>query len=265
MRPVPAGAGRTRDTLYAGGVEIVLVAAVALLIGSALQRLSGTGVGLVVGPALAIAMGPGVGILTTNASSTVSGFLIMLAVLKDVNWRRYALFAPAAVLGAIPAALLVRELSAAWLQIIIGGVVVLALATTFGLPRLPEWKGRLAAFVAGGVGGFLNTTAGVAAPAMVIYSKLSRWDHREFAATLQPTFMTMGAVSVAVKLLMGSTDASALPPWWFWLVVVAAVVAGIGVGAALATRVPTSVARKVAITLAGIGGLATLAKGLLAL
>lgn len=246
-------------------MDIVVVAAVALLVGAALQRLSGTGVGLVVGPALAIVMGPGVGILTTNASSTVSGFLIMLAVLKDVNWKRYALFAPAAVLGAIPAALLVRELSAAWLQIIIGAVVVLALATTFGLPKLPEWKGKFAAFAAGGVGGFLNTTAGVAAPAMVIYSKLSRWDQREFAATLQPTFMTMGAVSVAVKVLMGSTDTAALPPWWFWLVVVVAVVAGIGLGTVLAKRIPVSVAKNIAITLAALGGVATLVKGLLAL
>lgn len=246
-------------------MDIAIIAGLALLVGSTLQRLSGTGVGLVVGPVLTIAMGPGIGILTTNASTVMSGFLIMLAVIKDVNWKRYALFAVAAVVGAIPAALLVRELSAAWLQIVIGGVVLLALATTFGLPRLPELKGRASALTAGGIGGFLNTTAGVAAPAMVIYSKLSRWDHREFAATLQPTFMTMGAISVIVKLLLGSTSAAELPPWWFWLVVVASVGAGIGLGALLAKRVPTAVAKNVAITLAALGGASTLVKGLTAL
>lgn len=246
-------------------MEVVLIAVVAILIGSILQRLSGTGVGLVVAPTLAVVMGPALGVLTTNATTVVSGFLIMLAVRRDVDWRRYALIAPAAAVGAVPAALLVATLPAAWLQVIIGTVVLLALATTFGAPNLPRWSGRAPTLLAGAIGGFFNTTAGVAAPVMVVYAKLSRWDHRPFAATLQPTFMTMGALSVIVKSLVGTTDLHRLPEWWFWPIVVTTVVVGVGIGSFLTRYVPGDRARLLAIGLAGLGGVVVLVRGLLAL
>ncbi|MGP9710070.1 TSUP family transporter [Brachybacterium sp. AOP24-D1-21] len=114
-----------------GGVTlgIVFAAIAAILVGSILQRLSGTGVGLVVAPVLALLMGPALGVFVTNATTVVSGFLIMLAVLKDVDWRRYLIFLPMALVGSVPAAFLVRELDAAWLNIVIGAVVLGATCT----------------------------------------------------------------------------------------------------------------------------------------
>ena len=60
------------------------VAAVAFLVGTVLQRVSGTGVGLVCAPILALLLGSAQGVLVTNATTTVSGFLIMLAVRRDI-------------------------------------------------------------------------------------------------------------------------------------------------------------------------------------
>lgn len=246
-------------------VEVFVVAAAAILVGSILQRLCGTGVGLVVSPVLAVLLGPAVGVFVTNATTIVSGLLIMIAVRRDIDWRKFALIGPAAILGSVPAALLVRELPAAWLQIVVGAVVLVALATTFGLPNLPVLRHRGVAVAAGAVGGFFNTTAGVAAPVMVVYSKLSRWEQRPFAATLQPTFMLMGMVSVGTKLAVGATTASVLPPWWTFGGIVVVVLAGIGVGGLLARRVPSHRARILAITLAGLGGVLAVIRGILAL
>lgn len=242
-----------------------MVAAVAILIGSTLQRLCGTGVGLVVSPVLAVLLGPAVGVFVTNATTIVSGLMIMIAVRRDVDWRKFALIGPAAILGSVPAAFLVRELPAAWLQIVVGAVVLIALGTTFGLPRLPVLRHRGVAVAAGAVGGFFNTTAGVAAPVMVVYSKLSRWEQRPFAATLQPTFMLMGMVSVGTKLAVGATTAAALPPWWTFGGIIVVVLAGIGAGGLLARRVPSHRARVLAITLAGLGGVVAVVRGVLAL
>ncbi|WP_394277745.1 hypothetical protein [Luteococcus sp.] len=69
-------------------MTVWLVAACAILVGTVLQRLSGTGVGLVCAPVLALLLGSAQGVLVTNATTTVSGFLIMLAVRRDVDWRR---------------------------------------------------------------------------------------------------------------------------------------------------------------------------------
>ncbi|REE03799.1 sulfite exporter TauE/SafE family protein [Citricoccus muralis] len=246
-------------------VGIVLAAVAAILVGSMLQRLSGTGVGLVVAPVLALLMGPALGVFVTNSTTVVSGFLIMLAVIRDVDWQRYLLFLPMALLGAVPAAFMVRELDPAWLNIVIGTVVLIALALTFGTPSVPRIRSPFLTAAAGAVGGFLNTSAGVAAPAMVMYSRFARWDQRSFAATMQPTFMTMGIFSVATKLMVGATTFDQLPPWWLFPVIVVTVVVGIRLGAWLAGKVSLGTARTVAITLAGLGGAVALVRGLLAL
>ena len=246
-----------------GPVELLVVAALAILVGSILQRVSGTGVGLVVAPTLALLLGPATGVLVTNATTTVSGFLIMLSVRRHVDWRRYALIAPAAAVGAVPGALVVRELPAAWLQVVVGSVVLLALATMFGLPSLPEWRGRVPTVLAGTIGGFFNTTAGVAGPVMVIHSRLARWEQQSFAATLQPVFMTMGALSVLTKMLLGSAGTTGMPPWWVVPGVVLTVVLGVRIGAVVARRVPLSAARTRALVVAGLGGVLTLGLGLL--
>lgn len=248
-----------------GAVELVVVAALAVLVGSVLQRVSGTGVGLVVAPTLALLLGPATGVLVTNATTTVSGFLILLSVRRHVDWRRYALIAPAAAVGAVPAALVVRELPAAWLQVVIGAVVLLALATMLGLPRLPEWRGPLPAVLAGVLGGFFNTTAGVAAPVMVIHARLARWEQRSFAATLQPVFMTMGALSVLTKTTLGAVGTGGLPPWWTAPGVVLTVVLGVRIGTVVARRVPVRAARTLALVLAGLGGAVALVRGVLGL
>lgn len=244
---------------------IVAATLAAVFLGATLQRLSGTGVGLVVAPVLALLMGPALGVFMANATTMLSGTIIMLAVLKDVDWRRYLIFLPAGILGAIPAALLVRELSAAWLNIVIGLVVVAALALTFGTPRVRHIRSRWLTAAGGAAGAFLNTSAGVAAPAMVIYAKFARWPQRSFAATMQPTFATFGALSVGSKLAVGAMAISQLPPWWLFPVIFAAVGLGIIAGGRLARLVTAEAARRLAITLAGAGAVVALVRGLVML
>lgn len=247
-----------------GIVGTVAIIVAAVLIGTVLQRLSGTGVGLVVAPVLSFLLGPAFGVLITNLTTVVSGFLIMLSVWGAINWRKFWLIVPAAAVGAWPGAWLVGELSAGWLSIILGSIVVAALLVTVTLRRLPEWTTRPPGVMAGFLGGFFNTTSGVAAPVMVIYSRLARWDQVSFAATLQPIFMTMGAASVTAKLALGSvsTDGGAgLPFGWlfFWIIVTVAV--GILVAAQLAKVVPVRAARTLAMTLAGLGGVGAIVRG----
>ena len=243
----------------------LVLAAAAILIGSALQRLSGTGVGLVVTPVLSLLLGPVAGVLLTNAVTTVSGFTIMLSVRKRVDWRRAGIVIAAALPGAVLGALLVLWLEASWLQIGIGVLVLIALSLTVATPELPHVTNRAALPVAGAVGGLLNTTAGVAAPAMVIVSRLTRWEQKAFAASLQPIFMSMGLMSVVLKSLMGATGDQGLPPWWVLPAVIALVLGGVGVAAALESRVTPERARTLALVLAGLGGAAAVVKGVLGL
>lgn len=246
------------------GTVIIITSAV--LIGTILQRLSGTGVGLVVAPVLSLLLGASSGVLVTNMTTVVSGFLIMLTVWRVINWRAYWLIIPAAIVGAWPGAWLVGQLPNGWLSILLGSLVVIALVLTVTLRSIPEWKSPFGAVLAGLFGGFFNTTSGVAAPVMVVYSRISRWNQTGFSATLQPVFVTMGLASVISKLTLGSADLGASIPMPFgWLF--AAIIGSVGLGLVIATvlvrHISSDFARNLAMVLAGLGGISAIVRGLI--
>lgn len=245
-----------------GAALLLIPAAVAVLAGGVLQRVSGMGMGLVVSPTLVLLVGPVSGVLLTNVTTTVSAALIGIAVRRDVDWRRYGAIAPLILVGSVLGALLVRAADRAWLEIVIGVVLLLALGAA-GLARhLRTGRTRLSGAGAGIVGGFLNTAVGVAAPALLIYAQATGWAQRSFAATLQPIFFTMGAVSIITKVGLGATDGVGPPSWWLILTVVVTVPIGTLLGARVATRLSAATGRRIAVVIVVLGALGTLVRGL---
>lgn len=242
--------------------SLLLLAAAAVVVGSSLQRVSGMGVGLVVSPTLVLLVGPVGGVLLTNLTTTVSAALIAVAVRRDIDWRRYAQVAPLIIVGSVPGALLVGAVDRSWLEVIIG-VLLLATLTATALVRIPNVSGVAPAAFAGALGGFLNTTVGVAAPAMLVYAQATGWAQRPFAATLQPIFFTMGATSVVTKIALGAAPTSALPPPQVALTVMAMVPIGILAGGRVAQRVSASTGRRLVVAIVTIGALTTVVRGLL--
>lgn len=239
----------------------VAIAGVAVLVGTVLQRLSGTGVGLVVAPVLSLLIGPAHGVLVTNAVTTVSGSTLTLQARKQVDWRRYAVIVLSALVGLIPGAVLVAVLPAAWLQITVGGVVLLGLGVTVGLRNLPPAPERPTNLITGVFGGLCNVTAGVAAAAMVINARLTNWAQVSYAATMQPVFATLGALSVAAKLLLDVGGGEDWPSPWLAAVAILAVFVGAWLGGRIARYVPAPVAKRLALVLAALGAAAAVVRG----
>src|SRR5690606_37816666 len=158
------------------------------------------------------------------------------------------------VVGSVPGALLVGAADRAWLEVIIG-VALLGTLLTTALVRIPPVSGPVPAAVAGTAGGFLNTAVGVAAPAMLVYAQATNWNQRSFAATLQPIFCTMGAVSVLTKVGLGAAPLSALPPAGVIALILAMVPIGIVVGGRVARRVSAEAGRRVAVVVVATGAL----------
>lgn len=239
----------------------------AVFVGVGLQRVSGTGAGLVLAPMLTLIIGPASGVLITNVTTAMSCVLLTWAMRRHIEWRR-ALWIIAFVLpGAFLGAWVVGGVSQAWLQVLVGGLVLLAIGTIVlvaWLGRLPHYDRPWIGPASGLLGGALNTVAGVGAPPMVINAKLTRWDQRTFAATAQPVFLAMGSASVAAKLMMDSVQAD-LPPLWLVPAALVAVVAGIWVGTRVARTVSGHVAGEIAMALAALGGASALVRGLLEL
>lgn len=243
----------------------VLLAVAAVLLGCTLQRTSGMGVGLVVSPALVLVIGPAQGVLLTNVTAVASAALITLAARSDIDWRRFAGIAPVVVLGSVPAALLVREAGPGWLEVIIGVVLLVSVSGTTLLPRLPQVPTLPAGLSAGVLGGFLNTAVGVASPAYLVYARVTSWDQRGFAATLQPLFLTMGLVSILVKAAFGSVPEADPSSWPLLVAVIGAVPVGVVLGGVLSRRVPVHVARRLAVVVVVLGAAGTLVRGVVQL
>lgn len=243
----------------------LIAACVAVVLGAGLQRVAGMGVGMVAAPVLTVFLGASVGVLLSNVAAIVTALLILRALRDGVDWRRVVTILPLMLVGSVLGALTVREADPAWLDVIVGGSVLLALGASAILRRHVRIQGRSVAVTTGLAAGFMNTTSGVAAPAWTAYALATRWDHRSFAATMQPLLVVMNAMSVATKLGFGAIPTGFAPAWWVWPVLLAAVLAGVTVGNVLALRISTRAASRTALTVATAGAVTALARGLLTL
>lgn len=243
----------------------------AVLVGAVLQRICGTGVGLVVAPLFAVLLGGAAGVLLTNATTFVSGALLTLALRHQVNWQQWALLCGTGLIGTVPGAWLVSVLPGPVLQMGVGLVVLAALGITASRGTAVTCRGPWVTTAAGAAAGLLNVTAGVAAPAVVIYSRVTGWAQKEFAATLQPVFMTLALTSLTSKWLLGAGgglgEAGLTPKGEGLLLagVAAAVLVGLWLGGILARRTPVERARALAMVLAAAGAVVATVRGLLGL
>ncbi|MFD5867585.1 sulfite exporter TauE/SafE family protein [Corynebacterium sp. NPDC060344] len=241
----------------------LLVIALVALIGACLQRVSGMGLGLIGAPVLSLLVGPVAGVLIINVLAAVIAVFQTMSVRENVDWRKFWLIGPIMLAGAIPGAWVVHSTPTAPLQVIVGGVVLLGLAVTTFMPAHMRVDGKGYAMASGAAGGFMNTLAGIAGPAITVYAQASRWPQKSFAATLQPLFFVSGAVSLAAKELSAAEPLIPTAPWYLWAIGVVAMIAGLKAGTRIASRIDVRKARRLALIVASTGAAVTLVRGLI--
>ena len=184
-------------------VEVAVLLALAVLVGAAMQRLTGMGFALVSAPFVVLIMGPVTGIVLVNVCGALSSLLILFRVLGHIDWKKY----------------------------IITFIMTATVSLTVSLrmkPLKPE-SGVKPMLVAGATSGIMNTTAGVGGPAMSVYAVASKWGQQSFAATMQPYFLTVGLASILAKYVASPESMPRLEPW-AWAAVAAAIVGGLVAG-----------------------------------
>lgn len=248
-------------------LTIAAVLLVAVLVGSIFQRISGLGLGLVGGPVLTFMVGPVAGITMVNGLSIINAANNAWAVRRKTDWGRFRLLAGGLLIGSLPALLVVHFFSGPWLLIMIGVLVLLALAVASFQPdqaRLSS-EAKLPMVLAGLVGGFMSTIAGIAGPALTVYARLTGWNHRDFIATLHPVLLVANTLSFLLKVVfIGGLDFGAVPGW-LWLIAIIAIFAGAWIGDAVNRHVSNIWARRLANLLAAAGALSVLVRGIMEL
>lgn len=243
----------------------VLLLALVFFIGATMQRVSGMGVGLLAGPVLSLVLGPIEGILVVNVIAAVNAAMSTWNVRGNVQWKMVTIIGSVMVLGSLPAAWLITKVSTPVLQIVVGLLLVWALLTvTIGKRHVPTIDGKVPAMLSGVMAGFMNTVAGVAGPAITVYALASRWPQIPYSATLQPLFVMSGLISFTLKTISGSGDLSSVH-WTIWPAGVIACIIGIAVGARLSHKVDRGKARNLAVTVALLGAVSVLVRGVASL
>ena len=234
----------------------------AVVMGAGMQRVTGMGFALVAAPFLVLLLGPVEGVVLVNVCGAVTAGAIIFRVRRDIDWKRYMALAASALLGIVPAAFLVRYLPPSVLEISIGVTLAVGLTVLLVMKSAVLPQRRRYLFTAGGLSGLMNTAAGVGGPAVSMYSMATRWQHKSFAATMQPYFFTIGAFSLISKALTAPASFPVLP-MTMWLAVAAACLIGLVLGDLASKRVSTRAAQILLIILAYLGAAATIVRGVL--
>lgn len=232
-------------------VQALVVLAVALA--SATQRVTGMGFALVAGPLLVLLLGPRDGVLTIQAVGVVLSALVLARVWRDVEWRTAGLLVVASAFGMVPGAWLAGHLEANRLQLLVGVLILVALTAIVASQRARVFTGTAGALSAGAISGFMNVTAGVGGPAIVLRKESIGWAQRPFVATVQVYFVVLSAGTLVLRGLPAVASAT-------WVGVFAAMSVGLVLGSWLARRVSEERARLLVLVVAYAGALATVAK-----
>jgi uncharacterized membrane protein YfcA len=237
--------------------ELVLLA-LGVLAGALTQRVTGIGFALVCAPLLVLVAGPFEGVVLSNLLALTVSVIVFVTLWRDTQWRKGVLLAIPA-LATIPfGAWVARTLPPAPLMVIIGLTVILALSVVVLVERARVLRGTTGAVVAGGASGFMNVTAGVGGPAIVLYAVSTAWEHRAFVATFQFYSIVVNLASLIAKGGLPQVSTAALT------VSFGALAVGLGIGELLSRRVDHEMARRLAIALALAGASFTVIKGVLA-
>jgi uncharacterized membrane protein YfcA len=234
-------------------MELLAVAFVA--IGAFAQAITGIGFALVCGPLMVLCLGPEQGVIVTSVLGLVLSALVLWREWRHVDLRHaLSLFVPACAV--IPAAAIVaRFLSAGTLSVVIGVMVIAAVAVLAKGFRWSRLKGLSGAAMSGGVCGFMGYLAGVGGPAVAMYAVNSEWSVKTLRPTINTYFI---GVSVVYLFVRGTPTVGAA----FGTGLAAAMFAGFAGGAIVAKRIDVDTVRRLILVLAGSGGVAAIVKGL---
>lgn len=237
--------------------ELALVVA-AVLLGAGTQRITGMGFALMASPFLVLVLGVDYGVGASQVLTLVASVIVLARLWRAVEWQKAALLVLAALVGIVPGAWLTRQLAAPVLAILIGGLVIVALVAVLLDERARVFTGTVGGASAGFLSGFMNVTAGVGGPPIVLYRLSTDWPHVPYVATVQVYFIGLNVASLAARGRPGLDTST-------WIAVVAALVAGLVVGDRLAQHVTDAHARVVIVVVALAGAVSTVVKGIVGL
>jgi uncharacterized membrane protein YfcA len=239
-----------------GGLDPAVFAAVflAVLLGSTVQAVVGLGIGLVAAP-----------VITLLEPSLMPGVLISLAFVlpcitlvhdhHDIDWHGLNWSLPARVVGTVAGVWVVAHFSDDQLGVLIGTIVLLAVAVTWHAVRVPINRGTLSG--AGFIGGVTGTATSIGGPPFALL-----YQHRpatQIRTTMAVYFLIGAAFSLLGLLLAGDLTRHQVA---VAAVLLPAVAAGVVAGVPLRRVLPADVVRPAVLVVSGVSAVVLVVRSL---
>ncbi|HET8718235.1 MAG TPA: sulfite exporter TauE/SafE family protein [Nocardioidaceae bacterium] len=238
--------------------ELLVVAFVVVVFGSAAQTLTGFGIALVTVPLLALMIDPHTAVVAVTTMNFGLSAWVSTRERAHVRWRSAGVVTAASLVG-IPVGLYVLTAVTPRALNIVIGVVVLLFAALLALRLLRLPRGAHVEAGAGAVSGALLAATGMNGPPLVATFQAMRMEPAEFRATLQAAFTAQTALVVAGYLITGQYAATSLA---VLAVAIPALVVGWFVGNRLFHALPTSAYFRIILVTLALSGTLTLVRAL---
>lgn len=232
----------------------MILAALAALVGAAVQSATGFGFALVLSPALFAVMEPAEAVTVLLALGVALNLLVLLER-HDARWSRLTPILLPALPGLAVGAVILAALSRKPLQV---GVGVAVIAAALWQLRDRAAAARVPAVVAGFLSGVLTTSISISGPPLVLWLEAQELRPSEFRATLAAAFLALNLAGWAVLAVAGDATADLGE----LLVLLALVVAGYALGALAFRRLDHERFYRVVLGLVLVTGAASVVAGL---
>lgn len=238
------------------------ITCVSLVVATIAQRVVGMGFGIIMGPVVAIVAGPHAAVLVANLYSALACGLMVSYLWRHIDWHRLLWLLPPAMVGSVGGLLFARGTDPDLLRVGVGIMAISGVVLSVGFARTEHrLDGPMTRGVSGASIGALNSAVALGAPAIAVYSMLSRWSGPSFSATMQPFWVVLSLVTLAQRQLIAPGGA---PDWpvWGWGIAAFATVIGSVTAERVARHVSPHAARIGVVILSLTAGVSVTAVGI---
>lgn len=231
--------------------------ALAVVLGTAAQSVTGFGFALLVVPVLTVVAGPQTAVVVMTSIGVPMTAANAIRWRADLDARAATTVTLAAIVGMPLGALLLTRADEQTLTIVVGIVVLgFTIALWKGLALPP---GRRTELVAGAVSGALATSVGTNGPPLVVAFQAVGMPAEPFRATLAAAFFVQGSIALATFWAAGLVDGDVGAAW---LVGMPSAVVGALAGDRIAARMDRDRFRTAVLAMLAASGALALASAL---